>query len=222
MKITHDASPALSEIWEAVKKFPEARWDEAFSKGQVASKLWLAKTLEEVFQGRRFECVFLLAGWYGLLARILLDETEKVTFAKIRSFDIDPACEAVADTLNRKWVMKDWTFKASTQDIMDIDYSGHRYRVKNSKGQVAELYETPDLILNTSCEHLTDFDGWLAKIPADVPVVLQSNDYFEAPEHKNCVKSLEDFLKQASLKKVLFADAMKFPEYQRFMIIGTR
>ena len=37
---------------------------------------------------------------------------------------------------------------------------------------------TGDLVINTSCEHLPDFDRWWKRIPAGQQVVLQSNDYF--------------------------------------------
>ena len=50
---------------------------------------------------------------------------------------------------------------------------------------------SPDLVINTSCEHLPDVRGWLDRLPAGMPVVLQSNDYFAEPEHTNCVASLE-------------------------------
>ena len=80
----------------------------------------------------------------------------------------------------------------------------------------------PDLVINTSCEHIADLRGWLDLLPVGMPVVLQSNDYFSDPEHINCVRSLEEFEIQANLSKVAFHGTLGMTKYSRFMLIGYR
>ena len=62
----------------------------------------------------------------------------------------------------------------------------------------------PDLVVNTSCEHIADVRGWLDLLPAGTRVLLQSNDYFAEPTHINCVASLEEFAGLAGLGDVRF------------------
>ena len=78
----------------------------------------------------------------------------------------------------------------------------------------------PDLIVNTSCEHVGDVRGWLDRLPAGTAVLLQSNDYFAEPEHVNCMTSLSAFEAAARLKNVLYAGELTLKKYTRFMLIG--
>ena len=80
----------------------------------------------------------------------------------------------------------------------------------------------PGLVINTSCEHLDDVPGWLARLPAGLPVLLQSNDYVREPDHRSCVASLEAFKAQAGLSEIWFAGALPTKNYTRFMLIGRR
>ena len=80
----------------------------------------------------------------------------------------------------------------------------------------------PGLVINTSCEHLPDVPGWLAGLPAGLPLLLQSNDYYREPDHRSCVPSLEAFKAQAGLSALWFAGALPTKNYTRFMLIGRR
>jgi hypothetical protein len=80
----------------------------------------------------------------------------------------------------------------------------------------------PDLIVNTSCEHLADFGGWFARVPAGQLVALQSNDYYAIAEHVNCVPDLAAFRAQAPLGEVLYAGEQPRKRYRRFMLIGRK
>ena len=77
-------------------------------------------------------------------------------------------------------------------------------------------------MINTSCEHLDDVPGWIATLPAGLPLVLQSNDYFREPDHRSCVPSLDAFREQAGLGEIVFAGARPAKNYTRFMLIGRR
>ena len=77
-----------------------------------------------------------------------------------------------------------------------------------------------DVIINTSCEHITQdqYDTWLKNITSTPLLVLQSNNY-RIPEHVRTAESLEDFKKQSDID-VLWAGELKLQLYTRFMIIG--
>jgi hypothetical protein len=115
-----------------------------------------------------------------------------------------------------------WAFKSSTQDILDINYNQHTYSVKRSDDTICELIDSPDTIINTSCEHIQDFSKWYNCIPNGKLVILQSNDYFEIDEHVNCSKSISQFSKSCPMRETLFEGELFLPKYTRFMKIGYK
>lgn len=190
---------------------------DAFSKGQMLSKKWLINNLIELNED--LGTVFICAGWYGLLGSFLL-ETD-LNIEKIVSFDIDPSCADIADDFNRTWVTDNWKFKASTIDILKIEYPT-TYKVKKSDGTICTRQAMPDTIINTSCEHIHKFDEWYDKIPQQTLVVLQSNNYVEIEDHVNCSTNLSSFSESAPMRMVMFEGEMELEKYTRFMKIGRK
>lgn len=192
---------------------------DVFSQGQLLSKVWLINQLKKL--DLDLGIVFLCAGWYATLATMIFDSG--MTVKKIRSFDIDPSCVDIAETFNKPWLADKWRFKSITQDIMQIDYQEHHWEAwSNANNRVAKVTESPTTIINTSCEHIADFDKWYALIPRGKLVILQTNNYFEIEDHVNCSASLEDFAKQTPMAECLFEGALELPKYTRYMRIGYR
>jgi hypothetical protein len=190
---------------------------DCISSGQLSSKEWLVNELSSV--DVNLGTVFLCAGWYATLATMLFESN--IEFDKIRSFDIDSDCYKIADTINRPWVIDGWQFKASTLDIHDIDYPT-TYTTYRANGTGVELTEMPDTIINTSCEHIINFDKWYNKIPQGTIIVLQSNNYFELDEHVNCFESLDDFANSTPLTTILYQGELPLEKYTRYMRIGIK
>ncbi len=191
---------------------------DCFSRGQLESKKWLVDTTKQLDVD--LGTVFLCAGWYGTLSTMIFESG--IPVSKVRSFDIDPSCSSIAEIFNKPWVVDGWKFKATTKDIHDIDFNSCTYEVTKSDSTVAELTDTPDTIINTSCEHIENFDEWYAKIPYRKLVILQSNDYFEIKEHVNCSKDLDAFSDQTPMTTVLYSGELLLPKYKRFMRIGYK
>ena len=84
---------------------------DAFSNGQIDSKLWLCEEIEKL--NWKSDLTRIFGGWHGLTAFLLLSRG-KFQVRKIYSYDIDPSCEAIADIINENWVIKEWQFKAFT------------------------------------------------------------------------------------------------------------
>ncbi len=171
---------------------------EAFWKGQIRSKIWLIEKLKPFLnQAVRIE---IHGGWIGTLASLLFQSDLLIT--KILSVDIDPSCEEVARTINKLEEMEG-RFVAITSNMIDVN-------------TIAEV------VINTSCEHLsqTDYEAWLSNMPNDVILVLQSNNYV-IPEHIRIANSLDEFIEQSHIK-VLWAGINHLPLYDRYMIIGKK
>jgi hypothetical protein len=207
----------FDNIGVLLRMHPEAELIDLFSKGQMDSKRWLVEKLIKLDVS--LGTVFICAGWYGSLATFLFEAG--LDIEKIRSFDVDPSCADIADTFNRSWVMDGWTFKASTLDIMDMNYPT-TYTTYRANGTSLEITDDPDTIINTSCEHIGDFAEWYDKIPDGKLVILQSNDYIEIKDHVNCSDSLADFAVSTPMTKELYSGKLELPKYTRWMRIGIK
>ena len=178
---------------------------DVFSSGQVTSKLWLCEELEKLYD--RIDHIWIYAGWYGMTA-FLLKARNNIDIKKIRSFDIDPSCEQLADRINENWVFQEWAFKAYTSDCNHIQ----------------PAIGAPDLIINTATEHF-DSKEWWDKIPAGMPVVLQGNNMHHE-QHVVYTGSLADFVNLYPLSKLQYAGQKDFKYetwgFSRFMVIGIK
>jgi hypothetical protein len=176
---------------------------DAFSSGQIGSKLWLCEELERL--GWTSNLTYIYAGWYGITAFLLLSRG-KFQVSKIRSLDIDPTCQPVADMINENWLIKEWQFKAFTQDC------------NNYQGQFG------DLIINTSTEHFDSME-WFDRIPKGTRVILQGNNMPHDDHHVHS-KDLQSFVDLYKLTSVEYKGSLDFnyPEWSftRFMVIGIK
>jgi len=191
---------------------------DCFSRGQLKSKVWLVEVLEDL--DIELGNIFLCAGWYATLATMLFESKCKID--KIISFDIDPTVWKIAETFNKKWVLEDWKFKSSTQDIHEIMFAEHIYDVNKTDGTTERLWTTPNTVINTSTEHIGNFSDWYTKICKGQLVILQNNNYFEVEEHVNCFNSLEEFSNSAPMETVLYQGELDLDKYTRFMKIGYK
>jgi len=194
-------------------------WDDCFARGQLESKLWLVRELQQC--NIPLGTVFICAGWYATIATMLFESDMEID--KIRSFDIDTTCAEIAEVFNKPWVVDGWKFKAAYKDIHDIDFTGKTpYSVYKSNGEEQLLCDSPDTVINTSCEHIDNFEAWYSKIPDGKLVILQSNNFYEVDEHVNCVADVDEFIDTAPMSTVLYSGELELPKYTRFMIIGYK
>jgi hypothetical protein len=210
-------NPVFNNLRNAVDNH-DADLSDALSWGQLKSKRWLVDELEKI--DLPLGTIFLCAGWYATLAAMLFQS--KCSINKIRSFDIDENCATIAETVNRNYTKKDWRFKASTADIHNIEYTDYTYKTKRFNRTVCEITDTAETVINTSCEHIVDFDKWYSKIPNQTIVVLQSNNYFEIDDHINCSKNILEFAEQTPMNNCLYSGVLELPKYTRYMRIGVK
>jgi hypothetical protein len=205
----YTGSALQSDVVATLARYDEPALGEALNKNQIASKMWLADSLLDAV-GPKLGNVLILGGWVGMLGAILLHDPRFV-IDKVESVDIDPRCAAVALALNATHA-RTGRFVAHTADMLEIDYARRRDTAAGAM----------NLIVNTSCEHLDEFDRWYGRIPAGQLLAMQSNDYFACEEHVNCVPDLAAFRLQAPMRELLFAGERKFRRYMRFMLIGRK
>ncbi len=184
---------------------------DAWSDGQMRSKLWLCNLLEKDFcnQTKPIE-IWIMGSWYGLLAQFLLVR-ERLDIKRIRLFDIDPNVVRVSEKMLSPWIIENKIEIIHHQmDCTQIPTS-----LWNSR---------PDVVINTSCEHFQN-ESWFS-FPKGIQFYIQSTN-MDHPTHINRALNLEDFKNRlGGVTKVNHALTLEFryPNFQfdRFMIAGIK
>lgn len=204
---------------------------DAFSRGQVQSKIWLIKELEKV--NTHFDTVYHLGGWFGQLTWYFENH---VTFDKYRNFDLDiEACKVSDYVVNLRHLenykvksvelsLPLWDESDEKRNMGWITRTGCEYEIKNySNNNTFKEKTQPDLIINTSAEHMPSiwFDKFVNRPQSTDPLyVIQTNNLFDAEGHVNCVHSVEHLIKKFNMSRIEYAGELQLKGYKRFMIIG--
>ena len=165
-----------------------------FSRGQLSSKQVLVEMLGLHCPDLVEKTILVVASWFGTLGFML---NKRYPDSYIKLLDIDPRCEQFITQI-----------AADTSQVTAVtcDLYGHSY--------------IEDVIINTSCEHIADIGAWLQLIPSGKIVVLQSNNFYNCDGHINCVSSIDQFIAQVDLSKILGVNELVMPMYTRYTIIG--
>jgi hypothetical protein len=175
---------------------------DAFSAGQVESKIWAAEELERVAAHTHILRISILGGWYGLLHFILKSRGRQM-IEWCRSYDLDPSACSVANVINNTWEMDEWSFRSFPMDANRIDFN-----------------DGTNCVINTATEHFTS-NQWFNNIHKGMLCVFQGND-LDIEDHVQRPASLEHFKQMFPLQIILFEGEKKFNEYTRYMIIGHK
>lgn len=205
-------SAFITDILATISQHQTPTIGHALNYKQVKCKKWLIDKLGDTC-GTEYGTIYILGGWYAVLAAMLLHDP-RLVINKVVSIDMDSECKPISEALNRTHV-NSGKFESVTADILSLDYTQLLRGPDASK-------DHPDLVINTSCEHLSQFDTWFANIPPQTLLALQSNDYFSCDEHVNCVEDLDALKQQAPLSKLIYQGQMKVKKYTRFMLIGKK
>jgi hypothetical protein len=171
---------------------------DAFWSGQIKSKEWLISCLTQYVN--KPVTIDIHGGWVGTLASLLFQSS--LPIKHINSIDIDPCVNSIAINMNKLEEIEG-RFQAFTADMCNT-------------------HSVADIIINTSCEHITQeqYNTWLKNQPTDSILLVQSNNY-DIPEHIRTASSLDHFVEQSNLD-VSLAVELTLPLYKRFMIIGKK
>ena len=190
-----------ARLEKILSKHPKVNWTDALGHSQIISKTTLVKELKQY--ARSSHQVVLIGGWIGLIAYLM--EREEIPFAKVLNLELDPTATVASLDFNQR-LYEQGLYRAEVQDALNY------------------AFEEPHLIVvNTSCEHLADYQRWLAQIPMGTLCFLQSNNMFELEEHVNCHQNLDEFKLSCGLSEIFSADVVELGYgQQRFTVIGKR
>ena len=195
---------------------------DAYSRGQVQSKIWLAQELQKI--RTEHKNVLILAGWYGQL----LQYFREMKFGKVRIVDMAREACLISDDIFNLHLIENYRVKSICADMNDlvIHKSGYMLNVENFKNTEAKIFSEnfmPDLIVNTSAEHMDErwYEAIRFKEFENKPiVVIQSNNLFDIDEHINCVHSVDHMKKKYPMSEIFYEGELQLKGYKRVMLIG--
>ena len=201
-----------------------------FSRGQMESKLWMVDELKRVFPNKKIGTIAHYGGWYATVAQHLFENFDIKNYWNLEQ---DLQCIQISDDFNYEHKNNQWQFKAIGVDVKDIHWRSRRggsdvdggseyfvCKATNVEGKLIEIDVWPDLIINTSCEHMDN--SWHQAIPDGKMICLQTNDYFSNEQHTNCCEDLEAAVEKYPMSHVIYKGEIKTENYKRFMIIGVK
>ena len=204
-------------VWEWSKaleliahKYPHRYKDFAYSirKNQWESKTWLMERLA-VINNKENPIIWVLGSWYGSVIVPLISHYIP-DFKQIHLFDYDKEVFEICHTLHQRWNNK---IVRHNCDV-NFEFSHFKYYSDN---------ELPDIIINTSCEHMYHMID--LEIPKqDVLCAFQSNNFDLEPAHINISPDIDDFKEKCGLYFIEYEGEMPFhdeeDDYKRFLLIG--
>jgi hypothetical protein len=179
---------------------------DAFSHGQIISKLWLCEKLEPHVPEN--SVVFILGSWYNTLGSMMLTRNRNL-YQHILGIDIDAQSIELADKLSSTWIIE--------KKLRNIVGDACSYKL-----------EGPDVVINCSSEHMDS--TWFNHVTNGTLVCIQSSDIVEPDEVwviENPSSTLESFSEKYPMTETLFEGIYPIEyengfRYKRFMKIGRK
>jgi hypothetical protein len=180
---------------------------DSFSPNQFLSKLNLINHIRSLNILNKNSEIVIFGGWYGsILIPAFYNEVKKITL-------VDKDNKVISRAKHN--LFKDTDVEFICDDIFE-----------NFRKQ----YETTNLFINTSCEHMKPMKEWGPAPQYKNPwwdrvsptyFAFQSNNMFDIPTHINCVNNIEEFKEQMpSNAKIMIEDHIKDDRGTRFLLIG--
>ena len=194
---------------------------DAMSRSQMRSKIWLVEELAKI--NSNYDNVAVMAGWFGQIKTIY---DKCLTYSKMRIVELDKDACKTSDYIFNITNLENYKVKAVHADVNNLilHKNGYEWDVENFKegSKYTEKF-LPDLIINTSAEHMTE--DWYHQIrfkelESNPVVAIQSNNMFDGEGHVNCVHSIDHMKKKFPMKEILFEGELQLKGYKRVMLIG--
>ncbi len=176
---------------------------DAFSREQFWSKLWCVENIKKTY-GKRFNEIYILGGWYGTLAGLLLQDPT-IQVKKVFNLDLDE--------------------DALTQSKKIITDPRYITRAGNLNGFLtqAQSLKSSDLLICSICEHMDSLASF-NQLKFNIPIVFQSTN-LKCDDHINIKNNLQEFqneVKQIKNFKEQWSGTLDLKWFQRYMIMGKR
>lgn len=219
--LTHINPPTDDKISDRLKdiiySYPNIDFSSFLNKENAKVYSWVVQQMQYAFGEKYLGTMYVLGGGMGVLPAMLLDT--RLRFENIRSFDINGVCQFLADEMMSKELLADWRFKATTQDLFNIDYAEHTFITQLQNGTLSEAYtESPGTVINTNVSYLKNYKDWYQMLP-DMRRVVVVGETGDVPKP---FASSQNFNKQFPMSFELYTGVISYDNKQYYMKIGYK
>ena len=208
----------LDRLKDLIYDFPNCDISSYASKQNGAIHSWVISQMINVFAKKYLGTVYVLDGGIGLLSAGFLDSS--LVFQNIRSFDLNPTGQFMADSLMKNELLEDWRFKSTTQDIFNLDYVKNEFITTLPDGSLSNPFdEIPNVIINTNISSIENYEDWWKMIPTGRHVVLVATGNEESV--RPFLSSIA-FNRKFQLKTELYSGNQKINGINYYMKIGIK
>ncbi len=210
-------SKILDRLKEVLYNFPNFDLGEfsTAENGKITS--WITSSLVNSYNNKYIGTVYILGGEIGLLAASILDT--KLKFENIRSFDINGTGQFIADYMMQDELLNNWKFKATTQDIYNLNYESNAFSAILPDDTASDPFnEIPGLIINHNISYLDDYESWWNMIPTNRHIVLVGRD----GDVPRSFKSSTAFNRKFVLTEEIYSGVLRINNINYFMKIGIK
>jgi len=163
----------VDRLKDLVYDYPNYDISSYANKQNGAIHSWVISQMTNVFAKKYLGTVYILDGGIGLLGAGFLDSS--LVFQNIRSFDLNPSGQFMADSMMKNELLEDWKFKSTTQDIFNLDYIKNEFITTLPDGSLSNPFdEIPNVVINTNISYIENYEDWWKMVPTTRYVVLVS------------------------------------------------
>lgn len=161
----------IRRIKDLIYDFPNFDMSSYLTDVNGTINSWIISHLTNIFASKYLGTIYILNGGIGLLGASFLDSS--LIFQNIRSFDLNPSSQFMADSMMKDKLLEDWNFKSTTQDIFNINYISNTFITTLPDGSLSNPFdEIPNVIINTNISNIEHYEDWWRMVPTTRYVVL--------------------------------------------------
>jgi hypothetical protein len=197
--------------------YPNVDISSFLNKENAALHSWICEQMFRSFGEKYLGSIYVLGGGIGLLAAGILDS--KLRYENIRSFDINGTGQFLADELMADNLLNNWRFKATTQDVFNIEYTKNVFSTVLQNGTNSRPFEEiPGTVINYNISYLTKYEKWWDMLP-DMRRVVVAGESGDVPRP---FSSSNSFNRKFPMTIETYSGVKKVGDKYFFMKIGYK
>lgn len=207
----------VDRLKDLIYSYPNVDISSFINKPHAMLYSWIIQNVVRVYGEKYLGTIYVLGGGIGILPAMLLDTNLRLE--NIRSIDINGTCQFLADELMKEELLNDWNFKASTQDMFNVDYIKNTFGVQLHDGTLSkEFDEVPGVVINTNISHMENIEDWYRMIPDGRRIIIVG----ETGEVPRPYASSKQFNNEFPMAFEQYTGVITVDKKQFFMKIGLK
>jgi len=218
INVSSSNAKLVSRLKDLIYDFPNFDMSPYLTNFDGSVHSWITSQMANIFAKKYLGTIYILDGGIGLLGACIFDS--KLIFENIRSFDLRPHGQFMADSMMKDELLQDWKFKSATQDIFNLGYIENTFLTTLPDGNLSNPFdEIPNVVINTNISNIEHYEDWWRMVPTTRHVVLVGRDGDDVP--RSFTSSIA-FNRKFQLTTELYSGVQKINGINHYMKIGIK